>query len=204
MNQINNLARHLEALRVFFGRTALLIFAIYAAGCSDKDKEQAQIPPVTSTPQSSQPATPPVPKPEENPLTSLESLVAPIALYPDPLLAEVLVAATYPLEVVQAARWLESKPDLATVRSKNWDASVIRLTAVPDVIAMMDQHLDWTTQLGDAFLSNPSQLMDTIQVLRKRATDAGFLKDSDMQKWKQRLCRRRNPGKTKYKPGMPK
>ncbi|MGR8942294.1 MAG: DUF3300 domain-containing protein [Gammaproteobacteria bacterium] len=115
-------------------------------------------------------------------MTSLESLVAPIALYPDPLLAEVLVASTYPLEVVQAARWLETKPDPATVRSKNWDASIARLTAVPDVIAMMDKHLDWTTQLGDAFLSNPSQLMDAVQTLRKRATDAGFLKDSDVQK----------------------
>lgn len=172
--------RHLATLRVFLSRIALLIFAMHAVGCGDKDKEKAQTPPVTSAPQPSQPE--PVPKLEATTLTSLESLVAPIALYPDPLLAEVLVAATYPLEVVQAARWLESKPDPATVRGKNWDASVVRLTAVPDVIAMMDQHLDWTTQLGDAFLSNPPQLLDAIQTLRKRAIDAGFLKDSDLQK----------------------
>jgi len=183
MNQVNNLARRLATLRAFSGRIVLFILALHVAGCGDKDKEKAQTPPVTSTPQPAQPApAAPAPKPEAKPLTSLESLVAPIALYPDPLLAEVLVAATYPLEVVQAARWLETKPDPATVRGKNWDASVVRLTAVPDVIAMMDQHLDWTTQLGDAFLSNPSQLMDSIQTLRKRAIDAGFLKDSDLQK----------------------
>jgi hypothetical protein len=193
MNQSNNLARR------SLGHAALLVLALHAAGCGgkdDKDKEKKPTAPPPSASQSappapaspapqtapSVPATPPAPKPSAAPLTSLESLVAPVALYPDPLLAEVLVAATYPFEVVQAARWLETKPDPATLRSKNWDASVSRLTAVPDVIAMMDKHLDWTTQLGDAFLSNPSQLMDAVQTLRKRASDAGFLKDSDLQK----------------------
>lgn len=196
MYRINNLARHLAMLRVFFSAIALLFFAMHAAGCGDKDQEKAQTPPVTATPQTAQPApaTPPVPKSEAKPLTSLESLVAPIALYPDPLLAEVLVASTYPLEVVQAARWLESKPDPATVRGKNWDASVVRLTAVPDVIAMMDQHLDWTTQLGDAFLSNPPQLMDAVQTLRKRAIEAGFLKDSDLQKVEAETVSMQEPG----------
>jgi hypothetical protein len=193
MYQINTLARHLATLRVFFNGIALLIFAMHVAGCGDKDQEKAQTPSTTQTPQPA-PATPPVPKPEAQPLTSLESLVAPIALYPDPLLAEVLVASTYPLEVVQAARWLESKPDPATVRGKNWDASVVRLTAVPDVIAMMDQHLDWTTQLGDAFLSNPPQLMDAVQTLRKRAIDAGFLKDSDLQKVEAETVSMQEPG----------
>ncbi|WP_374088950.1 DUF3300 domain-containing protein [Methylomicrobium lacus] len=205
MNQMNNSGRYTLQVRAkgrpfgeltLFGRMALLIFAMHAVGCGDKDKEKAQTPPVTSAPQPPQPtpATPPVPKPEAKPLTSLESLVAPIALYPDPLLAEVLVAATYPLEVVQAARWLETKPDLATVRTKNWDASVSRLTAVPDVIAMMDQHLDWTTQLGDAFLSDPSQLMDAVQTLRRRATDAGFLKASDLQKVETKTVSVQEPG----------
>jgi len=115
-------------------------------------------------------------------LTDLESLVAPIALYPDQLLAELLVASTYPLEVVQAARWLETKPDLATLSSKDWDASIMRLTAVPQVVKMMNDHLDWTTQLGDTFLAKPSEVMDAIQKLRKRATDSGFLKDTPEQK----------------------
>jgi len=221
MNQINNLARHNRLYEIvgdtrgergkgsafgqmtIVGRTALLIFAIHAVGCKDKDTEKTQAPPVTSTPQPAQPApaVPPVPTPAAKPLTSLESLVAPVALYPDPLLAEVLVAATYPLEVVQAARWLETKPDPATVRSKNWDASVSRLTAVPDVIAMMDKHLDWTTQLGDAFLSDPSQLMDAVQALRKRATDAGFLKDSDLQKVEAKTVSVQEPGQEELQTG---
>ena len=116
------------------------------------------------------------------PLTDLESLVAPIALYPDALLAELLVASTYPLEIVQAARWLETKPDPATLSSKDWDASVMRLTSVPQVIKMMNDHLDWTTQLGDAFLAKPAEIMDAIQQLRKYATDSGFLKDTPEQK----------------------
>ncbi|WP_442497328.1 DUF3300 domain-containing protein [Methylobacter sp. sgz302048] len=177
-------------------RAVLLILAMHAVGC-DKEEQQeaktaAQGPSSEAPPSKTEsPGTPPssiaektptMPPPGTPPLTGLESLVAPIALYPDPLLAEVLVAATYPLEVVQAARWLETKPDPATVRDKNWDASVVRLTAVPSVIAMMNKHLDWTTQLGDAFLSNPSELMDAVQALRKRASDAGFLKDSEQQK----------------------
>jgi hypothetical protein len=206
--KVVDLDRDIVSLRLCFGRIALLIFAMHAAGCGDKDKDKekavppapqvTQPAPVTPAPQATQPAPvtppPPVLKPEAKPLTSLESLVAPIALYPDPLLAEVLVAATYPLEVVQAARWLETKPDLATLRTKNWDASVSRLTAVPDVIAMMDKHLDWTTQLGDAFLSDPSPLMDAVQALRKRATDAGFLKDSDLQKVEAKTVSVQEPG----------
>ncbi len=127
-----------------------------------------------------QPGVPPAG--QAQPLTNIESLVAPIALYPDPLLAELLVASTYPLEVVQAARWLESKPDPTTLRTKDWDASVMRLTEVPSVIKMMSDHLEWTTQLGDAFLAKPEEVMDTIQALRKRAMDSGFLKDSPEQK----------------------
>jgi hypothetical protein len=108
--------------------------------------------------------------------------VAPIALYPDPLLAELLVASTYPLEVVQAARWLDTKPDLATLKSKDWDASIMRLVEVPQVIEMMSDHLEWTTRLGDAFLAKPAEVMDAIQALRRRATESGFLKDTPEQK----------------------
>jgi hypothetical protein len=180
-------------------RAVLLLLVMHAVGCGKGEQQEAKTaaqgpssraPTSPQTPKTESSSTPPspiaektpsVPPPGTPPLTSLESLVAPIALYPDPLLAEVLVAATYPLEVVQAARWLETKPDPATVRDKNWDASVARLTAVPSVIAMMDKHLDWTTQLGDAFLSNPSELMDAVQALRKRASDAGFLNDSEQQ-----------------------
>lgn len=130
--------------------------------------------------------TPPVPAaptpPQGKPLSELESLVAPIALYPDPLLAELLVASSYPLEVVQAVRWLDTKPDLGTLKTKGWDASIQRLVDVPQVLRMMSDHLDWTSALGDAFLSNPAEVMDTIQKLRLRARQSGFLKDTPEQK----------------------
>jgi hypothetical protein len=190
-------------------RAVLIALALLPAGCN-RDEQQAgkapaaQRPAAQSGQPTSAPATPapaapqaptpvpqappvqppaaPAPPPAAKPLTDLESLVAPIALYPDPLLAELLVASTYPLEVVQAARWLETKPDLATLNTKDWDASVMRLASVPQVIKMMNDHLDWTTQLGDAFLAKPAELMDAIQTLRKRATDSGFLKDTPEQK----------------------
>ncbi len=170
-------------------RTLLLVLVILPTGC--KEEKQANEAPVQqaavtqSTTPVVAPAAPAQPLPvaaSPKPLNDLESLLAPIALYPDPLLAELLVAATYPLEVVQAQRWLETHPDLATLNSKDWDASVMRLTTVPTVIKMMNDHLDWTTQLGDAFLAKPVEVMDSIQVLRKRAKDAGFLKDTPEQK----------------------
>lgn len=173
-----------------FSRALALLMALQVTGCGKDEQQETKpaTPPAAAvqtapaqTPQTV-PAPAPQPPPDAKPLSSIESLVAPIALYPDPLLSEVLVASSYPLEVVQAARWLESKADPATLRSKNWDASVVRLTALPDVIAMMSNHLDWTTQLGDAFLSNPTEVMNAIQALRKRAADAGFLKDTELQK----------------------
>lgn len=168
-------------------RAMLIALIILPAGCNKGDQQASKATP--AQPPSAQNVSPtesvpslPAPAPAAKPLTDLESLVAPIALYPDPLLAELLVASTYPLEVVQAARWLETKPDPATLSSKDWDASVLRLTAVPQVIKMMNDHLDWTTQLGDTFLAKPAEVMDAIQKLRKRATDSGFLKDTPEQK----------------------
>ncbi len=168
-------------------RAMLIALIILPAGCNKGDQQAskatpAQPPSAQNVPPTESAPALPVPAPAAKPLTDLESLVAPIALYPDPLLAELLVASTYPLEVVQAARWLETKPDPATLSSKDWDASVLRLTAVPQVIKMMNDHLDWTTQLGDTFLAKPAEVMDAIQKLRKRATDSGFLKDTPEQK----------------------
>jgi len=160
-------------------RAMLITLVIAPVGCNKDEQEATKSPPAQSAP-AVQPTTEIAEsKPAAvNPLTDLESLLAPIALYPDPLLAELLVASTYPLEVVQAARWLETKPDLATLSSKDWDASIMRLASVPLVIKMMNDHLDWTTQLGDTFLAKPIEVMDVIQKLRKRAKDSGFLKDT--------------------------
>ena len=116
----------------------------------------------------------------------LDQLVAPIALYPDSLVAQVLMASTYPLEVVEAARWVKANPGLkdkaleAALQKQSWDPSVKSLAAFPQTLDMMNDKLDWTTQLGNAFLAQQSDVMNAVQVLRKRAKDAGNL-DSNKQ-----------------------
>jgi hypothetical protein len=109
-------------------------------------------------------------KPEE-----IAALVAPVALYPDNLLAEVLMASTYPLEVVQADRWATANKKLnqdqlkAAVDKQPWDGSVKALVATPSVLTMMSTKLDWTQKLGDAFLAQQTDVMDAIQRLRAKA-----------------------------------
>jgi hypothetical protein len=121
---------------------------------------------------------------EEEPAFSqreLDRVLAPIALYPDVVLSQVLMAATYPLEVVEAARWSSDNPGLdgeaavEAVVDEDWDASVKALVAFPRLLARMDEDLDWTKRLGDAFLFQEAQVMDTIQDLRQRAYEAGNL-----------------------------
>lgn len=114
--------------------------------------------------------------------TDLETLVAPIALYPDPLLAQLLPATTYPLEVVQAARWLQTKPDPAQASGQDWAPSIVVLLQFPQVIYMMNDRLDWTTQLGDRFLAEPESVLGAIQSMRTKAMTAGLLKDTPEQK----------------------
>jgi hypothetical protein len=122
-------------------------------------------------------------KPEE-----LDQLVAPIALYPDTLLAEVLMASTYPLEVVEAERWAEKNKNLkgdqlkAEVDKQSWDDSVKSLVATPDVLSMLSTQLDWTQKLGDAVLAQQPDVMDAIQRLRVRAEDNKKLESSKEQK----------------------
>ncbi|MDO8477216.1 MAG: DUF3300 domain-containing protein [Candidatus Rokubacteria bacterium] len=117
----------------------------------------------------------------------LEQIAAPVALYPDPLLAQVLMAATYPVEVVQAARFVQANPTLRDSRLdealtyQNWDDSVKALAQFPQILDMMDDKLDWTQQLGDAFLAQEQGLMDAVQVLRARAQAQGTLTSSPQQ-----------------------
>ncbi|MEM8574484.1 MAG: DUF3300 domain-containing protein [Pseudomonadota bacterium] len=117
----------------------------------------------------------------------LEQLVAPIALYSDPLLANVLIASTYPLEVVQAERWYEKNKDLQgdalqeALAQQDWDDSLKDLVAVPDVLDMMNKDLDWTQKLGDAVLAQQSDVMNAVQVLRARAQEAGTLESNPQQ-----------------------
>ena len=118
----------------------------------------------------------------------LEQLVAPVALYPDALLAQVLMASTYPLEVVQAERWVKANPKLKdkaledALQKQTWDESVKSLTVVPQVLTMMSEKIDWTQKLGDAFLAQQADVMKTAQDLRAKADAQGALKDSKEQK----------------------
>ena len=113
--------------------------------------------------------------------SDLDALVAPIALYPDALVAQVLVAATYPLEIVQADRWrqsnsrLQGQPLEDALAKQAWDPSVAWLTHFPDLLTRMAQNLDWTQDLGDAFLSQQSEVMAAVQRMRQRADQAGAL-----------------------------
>src|SRR5499433_1247474 len=121
-------------------------------------------------------------KPEQ-----LDALVSPIALYPDTLLAEVLMASTYPLEVVQAARWADANKNLkgdalkTEVDKQGWDESVKSLTATPSVLSMMSSQLDWTQKLGDAVLAQQADVMDAIQRLRAKADANDKLKSTKEQ-----------------------
>src|SRR6185437_2975695 len=117
----------------------------------------------------------------------LDQLVAPIALYPDPLLAQVLMASTYPLEVVQADRFAKENKKLKDEKLKealekqNWDASVKDLVSTPTVLATMGDKLDWTMKLGDAMLAQQADVMDAIQRLRAKAQANGKLETTKQQ-----------------------
>jgi hypothetical protein len=115
----------------------------------------------------------------------LEQLVAPVALYPDSLLAQVLMASTYPLEVVQAERWVKQNPTLKdspdALNNLTWDPSVKSLIDFPQVLTMMSEKLDWTVKLGDAFIADQKAIMDAVQRLRGKAYAEGNLKSSNEQ-----------------------
>ncbi|WP_375778748.1 DUF3300 domain-containing protein [Bradyrhizobium sp. ma5] len=118
----------------------------------------------------------------------IEQLVAPIALYPDALLSQILMASTYPLEVVEAARWSQDNKSLTgkaledAMQKQSWDPSVKALTSVPQVLQMMNDKLEWVQQLGDAFLGQEQDVMSAVQKLRQRADAAGNLKSTPQQK----------------------
>ncbi len=138
------------------------------------------------------PSTPPPPPPQQVPRLSpaqLDQLLAPIALYPDALLSQILMASTYPLEVVEADRWVRD-PDHAglggndltsALEEEDWDPSVKSLAPFPQILKMMDDNLQWTRQLGDAFLAQQADVMDSVQRLRAQAQTAGTLKSTPEQ-----------------------
>src|SRR5690606_33496076 len=118
----------------------------------------------------------------------LDQMLAPIALYPDALLSQILMAATYPLEIVQAARWSRANPGLEgetavkAAAGETWDPSVKSLVAFPQILQTMDEKLEWTQSLGNAFLAQQTAVMDAVQRLRQRAYDAGNLQSNAHQR----------------------
>ena len=137
-------------------------------------------------------AQPPEPFPQEQappPATlltpeQLENLVAPVALYPDSLLGQVLAASTYPLEIVEAQQFIQQHPELRgaalvdAARQQNWDPSVQALVAFPDAMALLTRDIHWTTDLGNAFLAQQADVMNAIQILRDRAQQNGRLQSN--------------------------
>src|ERR1700689_4277713 len=146
--------------------------------------DQAQNPPGEQNGQEP-PIAPPAPAPKS--AAELDQMVAPIALYPDELVAEILAASTYPDQVVEADRFVDAHPDLKAkaladaVDQQPWDESVKALTAFPSVLANMDKNLSWASSLGDAYYNQQSDVMDAIQRMRQKAQQAGNLKDTPQQ-----------------------
>ncbi len=156
---------------------------------------QVEVPPQQETPQEQEtpPQDPPIAPPQQNvphnrpafTQQELDQMLAPIALYPDSLLSQILMASTYPLEVVEAARWSKANPNpkgeqaVQAVAQNTWDPSVKSLVAFPQILMMMDEKLNWMERLGDAFLAQQQQVMDTVQTLRQKASAAGNLTSND-------------------------
>ena len=122
------------------------------------------------------------------PADQLDSLVAPIALFPDPMLAQVLAASTYPLEIIQLQQWLTKNPKLKdkaladAVAKQQWDPSVQQLAGLPDLVKRLADDIQWTTDLGNAFLAQQNDVMEAVQRMRKKAQETGNLKSNEQQK----------------------
>jgi len=119
--------------------------------------------------------------------SELDQMLAPIALYPDSLLSQILMATTYPADVAEAVKWSRDNPDqkgdnaVIAVQEKTWDPSVMSLVAFPQVLDMMGKQPEWVQNLGDAFLASPDGVMDTVQTLRKKAKEEGSLETTEEQ-----------------------
>src|SRR5256714_9284822 len=163
---------------LFHGVTAILCIGLWQSTCSIAQAQQAQSQEMTTTTTSDTEQAPKLPNDQ------LDSLVAPIAPYSDPLLAQTLAASTYPLEVIQLQQWMTKNPDLKdkaladAVSKEPWDPSIQGLVAYPDVVTRMADNIQWTTDLGNAFLAQQSDVMDAVQRMRAKAQGTGNLKTS--------------------------
>jgi hypothetical protein len=155
-------------------------------GCATQPAEPDVPPVVASSPPPAQ-ASPGVPLDVQQSPQELNQLVAPIALYPDELVAQVLAAATYPAEVVEAERWMQAHPELKgdalakAADTQPWDSSVKSLVQFPPVLAMMDKNLSWTSSLGEAYMDESQAVMGAVQEMRAEAQRAGNLKSTPQE-----------------------
>jgi uncharacterized membrane protein YgcG len=162
--------------------SSALLFATWPQNLSAYQNAQ---PPAQAT-QAPPPGAPPPPYAQQSP-EQLQQLVAPIALYPDSLVAQILAASTFPEQVVEADRWVQANPDLKgealgqAVDQQPWDLSVKALTAFPSVLGNMDKNISWTSSLGDAYYNQQQDVMDAVQAMRQRAEAAGNLKTTPQQ-----------------------
>jgi hypothetical protein len=166
--------------------SSILLFMTGTQSLAAGQDAQTQTP-AQATQQGPPAAGEPTPPYSQQTPEQLQQVVAPIALYPDSLVAQILAASTFPEQVVQADRWVQAHPDLKgqalgqAVDQQPWDPSVKALTAFPSVLGNMDKNLSWTSSLGDAYYNQQQDVMDAVQVMRQRAEQAGGLKTTQQQ-----------------------
>src|SRR5947199_3401026 len=163
---------------VLFWLGPCVVFAQQTESPASTQQAQSQVMATTTN------EPPPV---EKIPADELDSLVAPIALFSDPLLATTLAASTYPLEIIQLQQWMERNKNLKdkaladAVAKQPWDPSVQSLAVTPDVVQRLAGNIQWTTDLGNAFLAQQSDVMEAVQRMRAKAQGTGNLKTSAQQ-----------------------
>ena len=162
------------SMKLFRHGLSLICIVLMAGMGSAVQAQEPVAPPPSQAQAQAQPLAP----------QQMDNLVAPIALYPDPLLGQVLAASTYPVELVEAQQWLQGNKNLQgqqltdAARQQNWDASVQAMVAMPDVLGKLNQDIRWTTDLGNAFLAQPADVMAAVQRLRGRAEANGRLQSN--------------------------
>jgi hypothetical protein len=170
-----------RALAVFVSSSLMLASGLEGCATETVDPEVLPTAQVASQPPGTATAV------AQPPGDTLDQLVAPIALYPDALVAQILAAATYPAEIVEADRWMQEHTDLKAdalaqaVDPQSWDPSVKALTQFPSVLQMMDKNLSWTSSLGDAYVTGQQSVLDAVQVMRQRALQAGNLRSTQQE-----------------------
>lgn len=175
------------AIQLLYGVIAILFIALLSPGNS-----------VALAQQTDQQNAAPAEEAPKIPNDQLDSLVAPIALYPDPLLAQTLAASTYPLEIIQLEQWMKKNKDLKgnaladAVERQNWDPSIQAMAVFPDVVKQLAENVSWTSDLGNAFLAQQEDVMDAVQRMRAKAQGAGNLKSSQQQKVESKTVESKN------------